>query len=245
MPSFIQDKVEIHYIERGAGFPVLLFAPGGMRSASGYWKNSPWNPVTELSDGFRVIAMDQRNAGNSKAPVSADDGWHSYAADHAALLDHLEIERCHVVGGCIGGPYCMGLIQLAPERVASAVLQQPIGYSGENRQAFYEMFDAWRQEISDLHPSMSDDDWNAFRSNMYDGDFLFNVDRDFVRNCATPLLVLMGNDLYHPELTSREVAELAPNAELIESWKEPELVKETVARVRTFLQANTPGAGSS
>lgn len=240
MPTFERDEIRIHYIEKGEGFPILLFAPGGMRSASGFWKNSPWNPVSELSDAFRVIAMDQRNAGRSEAPVRAGDGWHSYTADHVALLDHLEIERCHLIGGCIGGPYCMGVIQAAPERVASAVLQQPIGFSGENRQAFYEMFDTWKQEIVDRHPSVSERDWDAFRSNMYDGDFLFNTSREFVRGCATPLLILLGNDLYHPEITSREVAQLAPNAELIEKWQEPEVVGETVARVRAFLRANTP-----
>jgi pimeloyl-ACP methyl ester carboxylesterase len=135
----------------------------------------------------------------------------------------------------------MGLIEAAPERVASAVLQQTIGYSGENRQAFYEMFDSWKEEIADQHPSVSPDDWDGFRSNMYDGDFLFNVDRDFVRRCQTPLLVLLGNDLYHPEATSREVAELAPNALLIESWKEPDVVSSTIERVRSFLRENTPG----
>ena len=227
MPTFERDEIRIHYIEKGEGFPILLFAPGGMRSASGFWKNSPWNPVSELSDAFRVIAMDQRNAGRSEAPVRAGDGWHSYTADHVALLDHLEIERCHLIGGCIGGPYCMGVIQAAPERVASAVLQQPIGFSGENRQAFYEMFDTWKQEIVDRHPSVSERDWDAFRSNMYDGDFLFNTSREFVRGCATPLLILLGNDLYHPEITSREVAQLAPNAELIEKWQEPEAVSYT------------------
>ena len=45
MPSFRRGDIVIHYIERGEGFPLLLFAPGGMRSASGFWKNSPWNPV--------------------------------------------------------------------------------------------------------------------------------------------------------------------------------------------------------
>lgn len=240
MPTFEKDGLRINYIERGEGFPILLFAPGGMRSASSYWKNSPWNPIAELSDRFRVIGMDQRNAGKSTAPVSADDGWHSYAADHVALLDHLEVERCHLIGGCIGGSYCMGLIQAAPQRVASAVLQQPIGYSGENRETFYEMFDGWKADIAQDHPDMSEADWNSFRGNMYDGDFLFNVGRQFVQDCTTPLLVLLGNDLYHPEMTSREIAKLAPNAELIERWKEPEVVGDAVNRVRAFLHENTP-----
>ena len=240
MPTFERDDILIHYIERGEGFPILLFAPGGMRSAAGFWEDSPSNPVTELSDRYRVIAMDQRNAGKSRAPVRESDGWASYTADHLALLDHLEIDRCHLIGGCIGGPYSFGLIQAAPDRVASAVLQQTIGLS-ENRHAFYEMFDSWAEEIVGEHPEANEQTWKAFRSRMYDGDFVFNVARDFVRACQTPLLVLMGDDLYHPQVISREVAELAPNAELIERWNQnADLVRQTVSRVRAFLEANSP-----
>ncbi len=239
MPIFERGNVALHYLERGEGFPVLLLAPGGMRSAAGFWKNSPWNPMEALSDRYRVIAMDQRNAGRSRAPVSGDDGWHSYAADQVALLDHLGIDHCHLLGGCIGGPYCLGVLQAAPSRVASAVLQQPIG-AHENRQAFYEMFDSWAEEIAADHPEASEADWRAFRSRMYDGDFVFNVDRDFVRACETPMLVLMGDDLYHPQTTSREIAELAPKAELVERWKDDEVIAETVSRVRAFLEAHTP-----
>ncbi len=245
MPDFERGEVRIHYFERGgteqggtqngeSGLPVLLFAPGGMRSAAGFWKNSPWNPVDALSDRHRVIAMDQRNAGKSRAPVCEDDGWHTYADDHVALLDHLGIDRCHLIGGCIGGPYCFGVMQAAPDRVASAVLQQTIG-AHENRHAFYEMFDSWAQEIAPDHPEAGDETWRSFRSRMYDGDFVFSVDRDFVRGCQTPMLVLMGDDLYHPQVTSREVAALAPNAELVEHWKEEAVVPRTVARVREFL----------
>lgn len=237
MPELERDGVRIHYLERGEGFPLLLFAPGGMRSSAGFWKSAPWNPVTELSDRYRVIAMDQRNAGKSRAPVRADDGWQVYSEDQLALLDHLGIARCHLVGGCIGGPYCLGLMQAAPERVASAVLQQTIG-AHENRQAFYDMFDSWAEEIAPEHPEAGPETWRAFRSRMYDGDFVFSVDRAFVRGCATPMLVLMGDDLYHPQTISREVAALAPRAELVEHWKETPA--ETVARVRAFLAAHTP-----
>ncbi|MDD9966333.1 MAG: alpha/beta hydrolase [Myxococcales bacterium] len=239
MPEFRRGDVVIRYLERGEGFPILLFAPGGMRSAASFWKATPYNPVTELSDEFRVIAMDQRNAGRSTAPVQQGDGWHVYTADHLALLDHLGIERCHVIGNCIGGPFCLGLIQAAPERVASAVVQQTIGYE-DNRQAFYDMFDAWAAELRKTQPDVPEATWEAFRGRMYDGDFVFNVDRDFVRTCPTPLLVLMGNDLYHPQSTSREIVELAPQAELVEQWKEEEIVPETVRRVRSFLRSHTP-----
>ena len=74
--------------------------------------------------------MDQRNAGRSTAPVTADTGWATYRDDQLALLDELGIERCHVVGMCIGGPYIAGLLTRAPERFASAVLLQPVGIDG-------------------------------------------------------------------------------------------------------------------
>ena len=240
MPTLERQGVSLYYEEHGEGFPVLLFAPGGMRSSIGFWESAPWNPIAELSSSYRVIAMDQRNAGRSRAAVASDHGWHTYAEDHIALLDHLGAERCHVVGGCIGGPYCMGVIKAAPERVAAAVLQQPIGRTPDNQRVFYEMFDGWKNNIEKHHPDVGEAEWNAFRSNMYDGDFLFNVDRDFVQACTTPMLVLMGADIYHPTQVSRDIAELAPNASLVENWKAPEVIEQTVATVRSFLEEHTP-----
>ena len=75
MPIFTNDDTSIYYEIHGEGFPVLLFAPGGMRSALSFWAGSPWNPITTLSPHFQVIAMDQRNAGQSRAPITANDGW--------------------------------------------------------------------------------------------------------------------------------------------------------------------------
>jgi pimeloyl-ACP methyl ester carboxylesterase len=238
MPIFARDGVSIHYEERGEGFPLLTFAPGGMRSAASFWRQSPWDPARELSGQFRVIDMDQRNAGASSAPVGAGDGWASYSADHVALLDHLGIERCHVLGGCIGSSYCLGVMQAAPERVAAAVLQNPIGLC-DNREAFYQMFDGWAEPLR-AQRDADDAVWSAFRERMYGGDFTFNVSRDFVRGCPTPMLILAGDDLYHPAPISRELADLAPNAELILDWKTPDAVGPAVERVRSFLGKHTP-----
>src|SRR3984893_13306337 len=142
MPTFKRGDVSIHFEEFGSGYPVLLFAPGGMRSSIEFWHKSQFDPTVEFAANFRVIAMDQRNAGQSRGPVSAADGWHTYAADHIALLDHLGIKRCHTMGGCIGSTYCLSLIKEAPDRVSAAVLQNPIGLH-ENQDAFREMFDGW------------------------------------------------------------------------------------------------------
>jgi pimeloyl-ACP methyl ester carboxylesterase len=240
MPTCDRDGVQIYYEVHGEGHPVLLFAPGGMRSRIEAWGQAPWNPIEALSDRFQVIAMDQRNAGRSRAPVREGDGWATYTADHVALLDHLGIERCHVLGGCIGGSYCLGLMEAALERVTAAVLQQPIGLGPDNRDAFFAMFDGWAEEIRPHHPGADEGVWKRFRERMYGGDFVFNVSRDLVSRCVTPMLVLMGNDLYHPSETSREIVRLAPHAELVERWKEPEHVGPAVSRVRAFLEEHVP-----
>jgi pimeloyl-ACP methyl ester carboxylesterase len=239
MPQFERANISIYFEEHGSGFPLLLFAPGGMRSAPSFWERAPFNPIKELSSQFRVIAFDQRNAGRSRAPVTAADGWQSYTADHVALLDHLGIERCHLLGMCIGGAFGLSMVAAAPQRVAAAVLLQPIGHSPTNRDVFYELFDAWAKEQAPQHPEATPADFASFRERMYGGEFVFSVDRAAVRVAKTPLLVLLGNDVYHPSGISREVAQLAPSARLIERWKDADVMPDTVNSVREFLLSNT------
>ncbi|MDH3681649.1 MAG: alpha/beta hydrolase [Acidimicrobiia bacterium] len=240
MPTFESGDVSLYYEEQGSGFPVLLIAPGGMQSSIGFWENTPWNPIEHLSGDYRVIAMDQRNAGKSSGPISGSDGWHTYRDDQLALLDHLGVDRFHVAGMCIGGPYIMGLVQAAPARVASGVVFQTIGLD-DNREAFYEMFDNWAVDLRPSHAEVSEADWASFRENMYGGDeFLFNVGEDFVPTVQTPLLVLLGRDLYHPESSSRELARLAPNATLVEDWIPGEHHDAAKGAVAAFLGEHTP-----
>ena len=129
MPVLQRPDGAIHYQEYGAGFPILLFAPGGLRSRMEMW-HSPagtapksWNDWTQvLADKYRVIAMDQRNAGASRTDIKADHGWHSYAAYHLALMDYLGHDRFHTLGGCIGGSFCLKLAEIAPGRVVSQIV---------------------------------------------------------------------------------------------------------------------------
>jgi hypothetical protein len=45
MPVFTRPDAEIQYEVHGAGFPLLLFAPGGLRSQLEFWRHSPSNPA--------------------------------------------------------------------------------------------------------------------------------------------------------------------------------------------------------
>jgi hypothetical protein len=75
---------------------------------------------------------------------------------------------------------------------------------------------------------------------MFGSDFVFSISRDQARTIRAPLLILAGNDVHHPNVTSRELVELAPNAELIERWKDPEAFPRALQRIREFLRAHTP-----
>src|SRR3954467_14941823 len=44
MPNYQHGDVNIHYEEYGQGYPVLLLAPGGMRSNIEFWKATPYDP---------------------------------------------------------------------------------------------------------------------------------------------------------------------------------------------------------
>ena len=100
----------------------------------------------------------------------------------------------------------------------------------------FDIFDSWAAELKAAHPTVTDADWTQFRQTMFGSeDLLFNLTEDHVAKCPVPLLVLMGKDIYHPEAISRRIVELAPQAALVEHWKEPEHVAAASAAVADFL----------
>jgi pimeloyl-ACP methyl ester carboxylesterase len=245
MAFFERNGVSIYYEEYGSGHPVLLLAPGGVKSSIGFWKvtpngeKNPIDPTVDLAGDFRVIAMDQRNAGRSRAPVSASDGWHTYAADQLALLDHLGVARCHIMGQCIGCSFCLELIKAASSRITAAVLAQPIGHSPENWQVFRGGFDQWAKSLTEERPELDERAFESYRENLYGGEFVFNVSRDFIKTVQTPLLLLYGNDLPHPRPISEEIAKLAPNIDVVENWKTPDVAPAAMRRIREFLKKHS------
>ena len=135
------DGATIHYETYGSGYPLLLFAPGGVNSEIEFWDNSAIQPIREFASEFLVIAMDQRNAGRSFAPLVAPR-YEEMVADQLAVLNELGITRAHVMGGCIGVAYCLRILAEAPARIMAAVCQDPVGLDGTNSHAvFFAMFE--------------------------------------------------------------------------------------------------------
>jgi pimeloyl-ACP methyl ester carboxylesterase len=245
MPTIKNGNATIYFEEHGSGFPILTFAPAGLQSTIKVWESSsaPINPITEWSKDYRVIVMDQRNAagGRSRAPITAKDGWDSYTSDHIAVLDHLKIDKCHLYGQCIGGSFIANFIKTAPHRAAAAVWAQPIGRVGDMKPGRAVRFNEWAKSLEG-HPEVTEEILDAFHNNLYARGFLYAVDREFVKNCKTPSLVLAGNDEAHPRPISDETAKLLQNAEYITEWKEGAALEEAKKRVKAFFAKHTPAA---
>lgn len=130
MPVVDIHGIRTHFEIVGEGPPLLLFSPGGFDGALTNWSTlgryRGLGLVDHLSRDHRCILFDKRESGRSGGRVERL-GWQDYAVQGLGLLDHLEVERAHLMGGCVGCSVAVALAVRAPERVASLVLFQPAG----------------------------------------------------------------------------------------------------------------------
>lgn len=92
------------------GAPTVLLS-SGLGGAAHYWTQQ----IPALAQNFRVIVYDQTGTGRSGGALPSGYAIRDMAAEVAALLDELLIEKCHFVGHALGG--LVGL-QLAVDRPA-------------------------------------------------------------------------------------------------------------------------------
>lgn len=240
MPTIQNGNATIYYEEHGKGFPILTFAPAGLLSTIKVWDGAmaPIKPVVEWASNHRVIVMDQRNAGGqSKAPLTAQDSWDSYTADHIAVLDHLKIDKCHVFGQCIGGSFIFNLLKKAPQRVAAAIIAQPIGRVGPFNPQRPARFNEWAATLAN---KPGDAVLDSFYKNLYEPGFVYCADRAFVGSVKAPCLLLAGNDEAHPRPISDECSKLLQNVEYVLDWKAGEPLVAAQAKCKAFLAKHTP-----
>jgi pimeloyl-ACP methyl ester carboxylesterase len=120
MQHFSHDGFDLAYLDEGAGEPVLLIH-GFASNMRVNWVSPGWvKTLTEA--GYRAIALDNRGHGaSSKSHRPADYYPDKMAADAAALLDHLGLERAHVMGYSMGARVAAFMALAFPEKVATLV----------------------------------------------------------------------------------------------------------------------------
>jgi pimeloyl-ACP methyl ester carboxylesterase len=114
---FDSDGVKIRYITVGEGEPVLLIH-GYTASAEMNWGTV----IPALSKNYQVIAIDNRGHGKSEKPHGAEHYGEEMVLDSVRLLDHLGIEKAHIVGYSMGGYITAKMTTMAPDRMLSATI---------------------------------------------------------------------------------------------------------------------------
>ena len=115
MPVVRQNSLTLHYLERGAGEPLLLIR--GLASSGADWAFQ----MPALEPHFHLVVPDLPGSGHSPAPCN---GY--IIADLArslwALLDSLALPSANIVGFSLGGAVGLEMALQRPESVPRLVL---------------------------------------------------------------------------------------------------------------------------
>ena len=130
MPIALIDGIATRYEIRGEGAPLLMFSPGGFDATLDKWSAIGIYAKTKLMDAlmakYRCIVFDRRECGESGGRIERVT-WQHYVAQGKGLLDHLGIDKAHLLGGCMGCAPVAGFATAHPEATISMVLIWPVG----------------------------------------------------------------------------------------------------------------------
>jgi len=114
MPVIEANGETIFFEDTGDGPPVLFIHSLGTNS---YLYR---DQIAALKDSYRCIAVDCRGHGDSSynGTFTVED----VAADHKAVLGHLGIDSCHIVGLSMGGPILLNFNTRWPDIAKSCVI---------------------------------------------------------------------------------------------------------------------------
>ncbi len=141
MPRVQLRNHKVHYQQTGQGPDLVLIH--GLSCNIAFW----WFHVAEhLAHTHRVTAIDLRGHGFSGM---TETGYRAVdlAGDIAALLDHIDVTRAHVVGHSFGGAVSAALAAERPDLVAELTLA-----------------DAWLPSLQPVPPMQGVAEWAATRA---------------------------------------------------------------------------------
>jgi pimeloyl-ACP methyl ester carboxylesterase len=130
VPSAVIDGIATRYEVLGDGPPLLMYAPGGFDATIEKWSTqgvySRIKLLEHLPKRYRCIVFDRRECGQSGGRVERIT-WAHYARQGKGLLEHLKIERAHIMGACMGACPVLAFAVAHPEATLSMILYWPVG----------------------------------------------------------------------------------------------------------------------
>lgn len=239
------DGVELHYIERGQGEPLILLHGGQSDYRS-------WGPqMEEFSRRYRVISYSRRYNYPNNNPLSGSyRSGYSDAADLAALMRHLELGPAHLVGTSAGALTALLLATEHPRMVRSMVLAEPPAHrwarddpsgaplyeefmnviwrpagaafrAGDEREAMRILVDGFggAGRFDALPPdarTVALQNSRFFRAATSSHDPFPEIPKDEVSRLSMPILIVTGeNTIRIHRFVNDELARLLPNAERV------------------------------
>ena len=122
MPQVNVNGIDLYYEDRGRGKPLVLIQGFGGRHG---W----FCQVREFSKRYRVIIFDNRGIGKTQEsgePYTI----RTLADDTVGLMDHLGLERAHILGVSLGGMVAQEVAINYPQRVDRLVLASTTAEGG-------------------------------------------------------------------------------------------------------------------
>jgi pimeloyl-ACP methyl ester carboxylesterase len=192
MPTISLDGIPTRYEILGSGPPLLMFSPGGFDATIEAWSSrgayEKTRPLEHLSRKFSCIVFDRRESGGSGGRVERIT-WGHYVAQGRGLLEHLELERAHLMGGCMGCSPVLAFAAAHPEAVISMVLYWPAGgpkYRLTGRRRFAEHLNFVRREGLQAVVTLARESGKAFAADPRVGPWasVIRGDREFATRYA-------------------------------------------------------------
>jgi pimeloyl-ACP methyl ester carboxylesterase len=130
LATAVIDRITTRYEVRGSGVPLLMFSPGGFDATLDKWTTlgvyARIKVLEHLSRKYTCIVFDRRETGQSGGRVERVT-WAHYVEQGYFLLRHLNIDRAHVMGGCMGCSAAIAFAVAHPETTLSLLLWWPVG----------------------------------------------------------------------------------------------------------------------
>lgn len=231
MPTATLNGAKLHFDTEGSGPPVAFLNGIMMTTAS-------WRAQTAVhGKRYRCVLHDMRGQLRSEKPerITLDD----HVEDFRALLDHLAIDCCHVVGTSYGGEVGLLFAAAYPERVQSLAVISAVSEVGPRLRRQTEAWasvarscpgqlyattvpDNYASDFLGAHSDAvesgrerlagyPDDFFPAF-ARLVDAFLMLDI-TDRLPDIACPTLVLCGaEDTLKPVRYSRLLADSLPNA---------------------------------
>jgi pimeloyl-ACP methyl ester carboxylesterase len=242
--------VHLFYTDTGGSGVAVVF----VHAATGSSRVWEYQRPAFTARGYRVITYDRRGFGRSTVDAAGPQPG-TGADDLRGLLDHLRIDRVHLVGTAAGGFVAWDFVLSFPERLRSVVAASTIGgvqdpdYLDLQRRLRPPEFAAMPPDIRELGPSYRASNrqgwqrWNELeRTARPNGTppaqtFRNRVTFSLLETITVPTLLLTGDaDLFAPPAIMRMFAARVRHAESVvipeaghsAYWEQPEAFNRAV-----------------